>query len=259
MGRPSVLIVLLLVSSLFSSVLLVSHQRDIHEEEIIVADTAESVVSLEDAGGSGRGTGFITETKSGKRVIITNAHVCEINPVTPIFVVYHRTETSLRAPLKFKAVVIKKDEKHDLCIVSVPPDYGARALVLADDIEVDSKVYILGYPIIALLSTSSGYIRGYELVDTPYNLPLEMCVGVKHHIETVSIKQRNGKIVKKQQCFLRAEFIFTDALGDHGASGGPALNSSGEVVGVMSMITGEARPFGMLVPLESLREFLSTY
>ena len=130
---------------------------------------------------------------------------------------------------------------------------------MADDIKIDSRVYILGYPVIALLSTSTGYIRGYEFVDTEYGLPLELCRGVKHHIETVSIKQRDGKIVKQQQCFLRAKFIFTDALGDHGASGGPSLNSDGEVVGVMSMIAGQARPFGMLVPLESLREFLSTY
>jgi S1-C subfamily serine protease len=257
--KSSMITVLLLLSSLFSSVLLVKHSQEIHEQERVVANAAESVVSLEDAGGRGRGTGFIVETESGKRVIMTNAHVCEMNPIAPIFVVYHRTETSLRAELKFKATVIKKDEKHDLCMVSVPPDFHAKPLKLADNIKIDSKVYILGYPIIALLSTSTGYIRGYELVDAPYDLPLEMCRGVKHYLETVSIKQKDGKIVIKQQCFLRAKFIFTDALGDHGASGGPGLNGDGEVVGVMSMITGQARPFAMLVPLESLREFLSTY
>jgi S1-C subfamily serine protease len=251
--------VFLLLSSIFSSVLLVKHNRDIHEQEIVVADAAKSVVSLEDASGRGRGTGFIVETESGKRVIMTNAHVCEMNPAAPIFVVYHRTDTSLRAELKFKATVIKKDEKHDLCMVSVPPDYHAEALKLADDTKIDSKVYIVGYPVIALLSTSTGYVRGYELVDTAYPLPVEMCRGVKHHLETVSINQKDGNIVIKQQCFLRAKFIFTDALGDHGASGGPGLNGDGEVVGVMSMITGQARPFAMLVPLESLREFLSTY
>jgi S1-C subfamily serine protease len=53
--------------------------------------------------------------------------------------------------------------------------------------------------------------------------------------------------------------MFTDALGDHGQSGSPGLNSDGEIVGVMSLINGDARPFAFLVPLKNLKEFLSTY
>jgi S1-C subfamily serine protease len=238
---------------------LVKDHLDINEQEIVFANAAESVVSLEDIDGRARGTGFLVKAESGKKVIVTNAHVCEINLVTPIFIVYHRTEISLRTQLQFPAAMIKKDTKHDLCIVSVPFDYHAKPLKLAKDIEIDSKVYIIGYPIITLLSSSTGYIRGHHLIDTLYPLPLKICEGEKHYIETVSIKQKNGKIVKKRLCFLRAEFIFTDALSDHGASGGPALNSDGEVVGVMSMAGGQARSFAFLVPLESLREFLSTY
>jgi S1-C subfamily serine protease len=235
----------------------VRQEIKINEQETVFANAAESIVSLEDAGGKGRGTGFVV-AKDNKQVIITNAHVCEINLATPIFVVYHRIGSSLRAPLRFPGAVIKRDESHDLCMVSIPFDLKVKSLSLADDIHMDTSIYIIGYPSIALLSSSNGFVRGYHIIDQPYPLPIDLCVGRKHYIKTVPIKQENGKNVEKKQCFLRANFLFTDALGDKGQSGSPGLNADGEVIGVMSMIGGNVRPFASLVPLSSLKKFLST-
>lgn len=221
-------------------------------------DVSESIVSLEDILGRGRGTGFVVTVKSGKQVIMTNAHVCDISPLSPIFAVYHRHDRNLRAQLKFPAGVIKKDEKHDLCMVSVPHDLKVRSLELADDVEIDSRIYIIGYPLVPLLSSSSGFIRGYVPVNMVWPTPLDLCIGKKHYIKTDTI-QRNGKMIEETRCFLRAKFMFTDAQGDSGQSGSPGLNSDGEVVGVMSIIDGKHRPFAHLVPLDSLREFLSTH
>jgi S1-C subfamily serine protease len=250
---------LLVLYSLISSFILVHQDQKINEQEIVTAEAAESIVSLEDMSGKGRGTGFVTLAKSGRRVIVTNAHVCEINNILPVFVVYRRHGDSLRKPLKSPAVVIKKDDKHDLCIVSVPLDLDARPLELADKAYVDTRIYIVGYPIVALLSASDGYIRGYHLIDDQYPLALELCKGKKYYTKTVPIEQENGMVVKETRCFFRAKFMFTDALGDHGQSGSPGLNGDGEVVGVMSMIDGDFRPFAFLVPLSNLKEFLSTY
>lgn len=240
-----------------SSYLLLRQEAEIYRQENVVKKTSGSIVSLEDAGGRGRGTGFFAMTASGNRVIVTNAHVCEINPQSPIFVVYHRTDNSLRKKAKFPVVALQKDTKSDLCIVSAPIDCDAPALTLADEVKIDSHVYIVGYPIVALLSSSDGYIRGYDIADSPYELPLDLCVGEKHYIKTVPIKQGNRKSKLTKQCFFRAKMIFTDALGDHGQSGSPGLNGKGEVIGVMSMISGQARPFAFLVPLDALKEFLS--
>jgi len=257
--RPTMITGILILCSLLSSYLIVRQEAKINEPEIVLANVAESIVSLEDASGQGRGTGFVVLAKSGERVIITNAHVCEINLVAPIFMVFGRQGESLRSPYRFPVVAIKKDDAHDLCIVSVPPDLKVKPLRLADKAVIDSHIYIIGYPIVALLSSSDGFIRGYKLMDEPYEKPLEMCVGKKHYIKTVPIKHKNGKIVPTKICFFKARFMFTDALGDHGQSGSPGLNGDGEVVGVMSMIDGQARPFAFLVPLSSLKEFLSTY
>jgi S1-C subfamily serine protease len=239
--------------------MLVHQERKINEQEIVREGAEESIVSLEDAGGKGRGTGWVARAKSGKKVIMTNAHICEMNPVAPIFVVYHRSKGSVRYPIKFPAIAIKKDDKQDLCMVSVPPDLKADPLPLADAVYLDSKIYIIGYPIEPLLSVSSGNIRGSTLVDNPYDIPLELCKGKKFHIETVPIEQENGETIKKTMCFLKAKFTFSDALSDHGASGSPVLDGDGDVVGVMSMIGGQARPFAIFVPLAALKEFLSTY
>lgn len=222
-------------------------------------NTAESIIQLKDASGRGTGTGFVVLTESGKRVIITNAHVCEINLTNPLFTVSGRQGDNLHAEYMFKAVVIKKDEDNDLCMLSVPLDFSAQPLKLADNAYTDSRIYIIGYPMTYLLSSSDGFIRGYQIIDTDYELPLNLCVGKKHYIKTVPIQQKNGKKINKKYCYFRAKMMFADALGEPGQSGSPGLNGDGEVVGVMSMISGQARPFAFLVPLSDLRKFLSTY
>ena len=257
--RITILIPLLAIYSLVSSIFLIKLDNKVNEQTRITKNVAESILSLEDAMGIGRGTGFLTLTPNGKKVIITNAHVCEMNPGKPIFVVYHRKGDVLREKLKSLALVLKKDDEHDLCVVSVPAELETQPLVLADDIEVDTKVYIIGYPVVQLLSSSDGFIRGYEGVDQMYPLTPERCIASKYYTRVVPITYEDGKITLEKRCFLKATFIFTDALGDHGQSGSPALNGDGEVVGVMSSIKGDARPFALLVPLTSLKKFLSSF
>ena len=250
---------LIFYSLLLSSYLTIQQKAKINEQETVFADVAESILSLEDIDGKTRGTGFVTLAKSGEQVIITNAHICELNLITPIFLVFGRQGESLRSLYKFLVIAIKKDDAHDLCIVSVPPDLKVKSLPLADKAIIDSHIYIIGYPNTTLLSASDGYIRGYKLINEPYEIPFKLCIGKKHYIKTDSIKNENGKIVPIQVCYQQAEFMFTDALGEFGQSGSPGLNGDGEVIGVMSMIVGRIRPFALLVPLSSLKEFLSTY
>ena len=256
----TMLLVFSVALTLFTSIMTMSNHRQVNEQEIVTADAEEAVVSLVSSDGRGRGTGFLTTAASGKQVIVTNAHVCEINNQIPIFVLYHRTPDSLSERSNHPVTVIKKYSKHDLCMLTVPSDYEATPLTLADSAEVDRKFYLLGYPVVNLLSVSTGYVRGYNTLRGPYPLPLELCVGEKHYIYTGPISNRQtGAVSIQSVCAIQATFLFTDALADHGASGGPALNSDGQVIGVVSMIVGEARPFAHLVPVEDLRDFLSTY
>jgi len=216
-------------------------------QQYVFEKTHASIVRLEDPKTGGWGTGFFAMTKSGAKVIITNAHICEISLNAPIFLVYHRTKdfTNVRSAKPVK--MLKKYANSDLCIVSAPTDYDAPALPLADDVVIDAPIYIIGYPQISILSSSSGYVRGYAISDGGYPLPIEFCTDPKFHI--VTFKSR-------EYCFLRIEAMFTDAPGDKGQSGSPGFNSDGEVIGVMSMIIGEYRSFSMLVPLSALKQFL---
>lgn len=248
------------IYALFSSVLLVHHEQKLNEPETVREFVQESVVYLEDASGKGSGTGFITETKKGRRVIVTNAHVCEMNPALPIFVVFHRVGNTTRVQVRQPTTVIDKYSKHDLCILAVPAGLKKTpALELADAAYLDEKVYMIGYPVEPLLSVGQGRIRGIAPFDIPYEKPILECVGEKFHIRTVPIKQEDGSVKKEQVCFFKGKFLFVDGPNDAGASGSPGLNASGEVVGVMSMVSGRYYSYSNLVPLESLKDFLSKY
>jgi S1-C subfamily serine protease len=259
MEKNNMIIGLLVILGIFSSFSIIQQDKDIHESEIVFTENAESVVSLEDISipNSRRGTGFIADTKSGKQVIVTNSHVCEINNKKPVFAVSHREGEILKKYSRFFVKPIKLDSKHDLCIVEVPQDFNLKSINLAKKVAIDSKVTIIGYPIIKLLSSSTGYYRGLNSVSIEYDIDLKSCIGKKFEIKTVSIKQKDEIKKDKEVCIFSATFMFTDALGDHGQSGSPALNKDGEVVGVMSLVSGSVRPFANLVPLNSLKGFLS--
>jgi len=259
MKRSSMMMGLLVVYSLIMSLVVVGHDQKINEQERVFLDASESIVMLQHVGNGGGGTGFAVNTKSGKQVIVTNAHVCEISPFNPVFIVYHREGTSLRKKKLFPAMQLSRDTKHDLCILSVPKDLNISSLKLASDFYIDESVHIVGYPIAPLLSASSGYIRGFHSLNMRYDLPLLLCTDERHSIKTVPIKQKNGKIIETDVCFVKNKFLFTDAIGDSGQSGSPALNKDGEIIGVMSAVLGIARPFSLLVPLSDLQDFLSKH
>lgn len=235
----------------------INQQKQIHEAEIVFDSVAESVLIIENMNG-GWGTGFVTKAKSGKLVIVTNDHICDSDP--PIFLISHRSSESLRSEIHIPTMPILRDSEHDLCLIAIPPGLKVEPLPIADEVYIDSKVYIIGYPTAPLLSSAQGYIRGTQTIGSIMErTPLDQCKGKKYHIETVSIKRKDGKKQEEQRCIMTASFLFTDSLGEFGASGSPALNGDGEVVGVMSAITGQARPFAYLVPLNNLKKFLSKY
>jgi S1-C subfamily serine protease len=234
------------------------HEGSVKQAEAVFQSVAESVVLIEHPNG-GSGTGFVTLTASGKPVIVTNDHVCDSDSQAPIFLISHRSGNSLRTSSHHTSFILHRDDAHDLCMIALPPDMEVEPLKLADDVYVDERVHIIGYPAVPLLSSAVGYIRGLRLINHAYNIPIASCVGKKFVVETVPIKTQNGEIENRPVCFLRAAFFFTDALGEFGASGSPSLNNKGEVIGVMSMIAGQARPFAHIVPLQNLKEFLNKH
>jgi len=152
---------LLIAYSIISSIFIIKHEQKNNELVTITEDLSQSIVSLQNTVEGGRATGFVTDTDKGRQIIVTNAHVCEMGSKTPIFQVSRRNKHKVLIPATAFSTVIAKDDQHDLCIVSMPIDLKAPSIKLAKRVELDSKLYIVGYPTTNLLSSSEGYVRGF--------------------------------------------------------------------------------------------------
>ena len=252
------LVIILALSSLLTSVALVKTRADLHATEIVYDEAADPIISGESEPMVGRGTGFVVKAASGKKFVVTNSHVCEISVKSGYMVGYVRKDGKLRVPLEHKLKIIKQYGNHDLCILKLEDDLPA--LSLAEDVHQDELAQIIGYPIFTLLSASHGHVRGYTEIETKWEVPMNRCVGKAFRKAPVGFKTDSaGMIVTVEACIFKQDFLMTDALGDAGQSGSPAVNEQGEIIGVMSMVTGRHRMFALIVPLRNLRDFLSEY
>ncbi len=148
------------------------------------------------------GSGFVLD-KQGH--IVTNHHV--IDGATSIEVRFSNDDT-------LKATLVGSDPSTDVALLKVDASAGALTpLVLADSarIEVGDAVVAIG---------------------NPFGLERTVTAGI------VSALQRN---VKAPNGYSIDHVIQTDAPINHGNSGGPLLNTRGEVIGITSQIeTGGA-------------------
>ncbi|MGZ8687422.1 MAG: S1C family serine protease [Gaiellaceae bacterium] len=157
------------------------------------------VVQITSTTGDGQalGSGFVID-KSGH--IVTNYHVIE--DATDIEVRFSNDDT-------LKATLVGSDPSTDLALLRV--DAGARALtplVLADSdrVAVGDTVVAIGNPFGLERTVTSGIVSALQR----------------------AVRAPNG--------FAIDHVIQTDAPINHGNSGGPLLNTRGEVIGVNSQI-----------------------
>lgn len=129
-------------------------------------------------------------------------------------------ESVLAAKLqdRMRILVVRAVYKnHDLCILA--PPYGIPALKLGSEYKQGQLAFVEGFPL-GKHSITFGLIGPYA---------------------------RSGSIGA----------VIVEYLGhvDHGNSGSPFLNSMGEVIGVVALLTDEGR-VGGIVPLEFLKDFV---
>jgi len=174
----------------------------------------------------GQGSGFILD-KAGH--ILTNFHV--------VAGANHGIEVQLSDKRKFSAHVIGSDRTHDLALLQMDapnnqPVSNLEPVTLADssELNVGQKVYAIGNPFGLAGTMTRGIISAIRPIRSADGAPIE-------------------------------DAIQTDAAINPGNSGGPLLNSSGEVIGINTMIASngadQSSGIGFAIPINTAKAVLA--
>jgi S1-C subfamily serine protease len=139
-------------------------------------------------------------------------------------------EVQLSDKHKYSARVIGTDKTHDLALLQIDaPNLQPVTLADSSQLNVGQKVYAIG---------------------NPFGLSGTMTRGIISSIR--SIKNEGGAPIE--------DAIQTDAAINPGNSGGPLLNSSGEVIGINTMIASngadQSSGIGFAIPINTAKAVL---
>lgn len=236
--------VALVVSLLFSSVL--HHEATRDKGQDLKEDVAGQIYSV--SGERSRGTGFVAVGASGKKYIVTNAHVCD----QPLPVMEGRSGTGHKIKLK----IVREYWSHDLCLLSpFGSGFLPDPLPLANTVYAEEQVYIVGHPLIDAMTVTTGKAVAYHHIAFPIGTELEKCNKPKYFVDDYPSRDDKGNAIIVPVCFFQGVTLATTVPTDGGASGSPLLNKHGEVVGVVMATAGNIS-WGEAVPLRHLKKFL---
>lgn len=213
----------------------------------IIKNATPSVVLIKseftEAGEAGTGTGVII---SEDGYIMTNCHVIRTtynvrsssydynNPFSFFgggYSIEEKTADADKVTItlsdgsEHEAEIIGRDENFDLAILKIDAQGLIPAVIgNSDTLEMGDEVLTLGYPLGLGLSASRGIVSGLD--------------------KEVTMELSNGKTAPMV-------LIQTDAAINEGNSGGPLLNSNGEVIGITSSKIGGAKidSVGFAIPI----------
>jgi len=158
-------------------------------------------------------------------LILTNNHVIDNA---------QRVEVTLSNGHKYKATVVTVDKGHDLALVKIDaPDLVPATLAeTSTGLTVGQRVYAIGNPFGLSGTMTRGIISAIRDVRGPENNPIVAA-------------------------------IQTDASVNPGNSGGPLLNSRGEVIGITTMIASngadQSSGIGFAIPINTAKAVLDDF
>jgi S1-C subfamily serine protease len=169
----------------------------------------------------GQGSGFLID-KQGH--ILTNYHVIDGGRSTATI------EVTLSDKHKYKASVVNVDRNHDLALLLInAPNLTPATLAESSSLTVGQRVYAIGNPFGLSGTMTRGIISAIRSIRGPQGNPIE-------------------------------DAIQTDASVNPGNSGGPLLNSRGEVIGITTMIASngaeQSSGIGFAIPINTARAFI---
>ncbi|HEY6413948.1 MAG TPA: trypsin-like peptidase domain-containing protein [Edaphobacter sp.] len=157
-------------------------------------------------------------------LILTNNHVIDNA---------QRVEVTLSDKHKYKATVLTVDKNHDLALLKIDaPNLIPATLSDSRNLAVGQRVYAIGNPFGLSGTMTRGIISAIRSIRGPQGNPIE-------------------------------DAIQTDASVNPGNSGGPLLNSRGEVIGITTMIASngadQSSGIGFAIPINTAKAVLDDF
>src|SRR5271170_4491036 len=157
--------------------------------------------------------------------ILTNNHVIDNA---------QRVEVTLSDKHKYKATVVGVDKGHDLALLQInnAPNLQPATLAESQNLTVGQRVYAIGNPFGLSGTMTRGIISAIRSIRGPGNNPIE-------------------------------DAIQTDAAVNPGNSGGPLLNSRGEVIGITTLIANngadQSSGIGFAIPVNTAKAVIADF
>ncbi len=157
--------------------------------------------------------------------ILTNNHVIDNA---------QRVEVTLSDKHKYKATVVVVDKAHDLALLLIDNAPNLEPATLADskNLVVGQRVYAIGNPFGLSGTMTRGIISAIRSIRGPGGNPIE-------------------------------DAIQTDASVNPGNSGGPLLNSRGEVIGITTLIASngadQSSGIGFAIPINTAKAVIADF
>lgn len=202
---------------------------------------SQSIVKVMNSEGNSGGTGWITKTKRGAQVIVTNDHVCEVAKGNVVRIENYAGRTTYNN-------IVARDYARDLCLVE---GIDGPALTLAKrGPNRFEHISAFGHPLLEPSQPSYGVYIG-DGINT--FLQARGPIGCKEGSTEITVETFFGAI---EACQKTESLSLTNMPTFPGNSGSPVLNEAGEVVGVIN--SGDSRDnHGAYIPLPYVRNILS--
>lgn len=157
-------------------------------------------------------------------LILTNNHVIDNA---------QKVEVKLSDKHTYKAQVLGVDKNHDLALLKInAPNLVPATLAQSNGLTVGQRVYAIGNPFGLSGTMTRGIISAIRSISGPQGNPIE-------------------------------DAIQTDAAVNPGNSGGPLLNSKGEVIGITTLIANngadQSSGIGFAIPIDTATAVLADY
>lgn len=168
----------------------------------------------------GQGSGVIIDAKNG--YIVTNYHV--VGKADRLTVTLNQDEAD------WEAVIVGVDQENDLAVIKInepPATLTAIKMGVSENLRIGQSVYAIGNPFGFDHTLTSGIISALNR----------------------NIKSSNGMLMEGT--------IQTDASINPGNSGGPLLDSSGNLIGINTMIVSPSSGsvgIGFAIPVDKVKE-----